>query len=151
MQVNDNEFVISFIHKPQADISTKYYYAFTFPFTYTECQNQLARFDSLYHKSDEEMNYILRRLNVDVDVNCNTINFENNDAECVENVQNLINGMKFFIAIGRKANFKLITQLFLFLHQQIIQQTKTQHHELIFWKINRKKKSKMIFIFIVNC
>lgn len=96
--MNDNEFVISFLHKPQTDISTKFYYAFTFPFTYTECQNQLARFDSLYLKSNEEMQYILRRLNVDADVNCNTINFENNnDAEGVENVQNLLNGRHFLL------------------------------------------------------
>lgn len=93
LQVNDNEFVLSFLHKPQTDITSKFYYAFTFPFTYTECQNQLARFDSLYLKSEDEMNYILKRLNVDVDVNCNTINFENTDIEGVENVQNVLNGM----------------------------------------------------------
>ncbi|XP_031618477.1 cytosolic carboxypeptidase-like protein 5 [Contarinia nasturtii] len=87
--VNDNEFVLSFLHKPQTDIATKFYYAFTFPFTYTECQNQLARFDGLYLKSEDEMNYILQRLNVDV--NCNTINFENGDSEAVENVQNILN------------------------------------------------------------
>lgn len=94
--MNDNEFVLSFLHKPQADISTKFYYAFTFPFTYTDCQNQLARFDTLYVKSAEEMNYILRRLNVEVDtevdVNCNTINFESNDSEGVENIRNYSNG-----------------------------------------------------------
>lgn len=49
------------------------------------------------------MNYILRRLNVDVDVvtdaganvdvNCNTINFERQDRVDVENVQNHFNGM----------------------------------------------------------
>ncbi|XP_055322392.1 cytosolic carboxypeptidase-like protein 5 isoform X2 [Sitodiplosis mosellana] len=91
--VNDNEFVLSFLHKPQTDITTKFYYAFTFPFTFTECQNQLARFDSLYLKSEDEMNYILQRLNVDVDVdiNCNTINFENTDVASVENVQNAPN------------------------------------------------------------
>lgn len=94
LQVTDNEFVLSFLHKPQTDITSKFYYAFTFPFTYTECQNQLARFDSLYLKSEDEMNYILQRLNVDdVDVNCNTINFENTDTEGVENVQNVLNGM----------------------------------------------------------
>lgn len=89
--MNDNEFVLSFLHKPQTDVTTKFYYAFTFPFTYTECQNQLARFDSQYLKSEDEMNYILQRLNVDV--NCNTINFENTDVAGVENVQNALNGM----------------------------------------------------------
>lgn len=105
LQVHDNEFVLSFLHKPHTDITTKFYYAFTFPFTYTDCQNQLARFDTLYQKSADEMNYILRRLNVDadadadadvdvdVDVNCNTINFEVQDTVDVENMQNHFNGM----------------------------------------------------------
>lgn len=103
LQVHDNEFALSFLHKPHTDITTKFYYAFTFPFTYTDCQNQLARFDTLYRKSADEMKYILRRLNVDVDtdaggaadvdVNCNTINFERQDTVDVENVQNHFNGM----------------------------------------------------------
>lgn len=92
LQVNDNEFVLSFLHKPHSDITTKFYYAFTFPFTYTDCQDQLARFDSVYLKTEEEMSYILQRLNVEVDVNCNTINFESTDTEGVENEPNTING-----------------------------------------------------------
>lgn len=47
------------------------------------------------------MNYIFRRLNVDVDatdvdVNCNTINFESQDAVDVENMQNHVKGMKIY-------------------------------------------------------
>lgn len=103
-QVQNNEFVLSFLHKPHADITTKFYYAFTFPFTYTDCQTQLARFDTLYQKSDDEMAYILRRLNVDVDatnvdVNCNTINFGRQDAVDVENIQNNFNGMSSIFKI----------------------------------------------------
>lgn len=102
LQVHDNEFVLSFLHKPHTDITTKFYYAFTFPFTYTDCQNQLARFDTLYRKSADEMKYILRRLNVvdvdtdvdGVDVNCNTINYQSQDTTVdAENVQNHFNGM----------------------------------------------------------
>lgn len=85
---DDNVFVLSFLHKPHSDITTKFYYAFTFPFTYTDCQNQLARFDSLYLKSEDEMNYILQRLNVGVDVNCNKISCENSDSESVGDMQN---------------------------------------------------------------
>lgn len=97
-QVNDNEFILSFVHKPQTDITTKFYYAFTFPFTYTDCQNQLARFDTLYQKSNEDINYILRRLNADggdVDVNCNTINCESHDSGSSENVQKHLNGTSY--------------------------------------------------------
>lgn len=109
--MNDNEFVISFLHKPQTDITTKFYYAFTFPFTYTDCQNQLARFDTLYLKTAEEMNNILRRLNVEddaeVDVNCNTINFQSNDSEGVENQRNHFNGR----SLNDKNTFKSIIAL----------------------------------------
>lgn len=40
------------------------------------------------------MSCILQRLNVDVDVNCNTINLERGDTEGVENEQNVINGTR---------------------------------------------------------
>lgn len=130
--MNDNEFVLSFLHKPQTDITTKFYYAFTFPFTYTECQNQLARFDGLYLKTDDEMKYILQRLNVDVDVdvNCNTINFENSDSEAVENVQNILNGNSSLFVIT----------------------SDDQHHQtyvkcnFIYFSRTTKSKSRIIFI-----
>lgn len=71
LQLVDGDFVLTFFHKPQENANVKHYYAFTFPFTYSECQNQLAGFDCLHQKSVMELNYILRRLN-SADQNANT-------------------------------------------------------------------------------
>lgn len=49
--------------------STKYYYAFTYPYTYAECQDQLKTYDELYEKTEAEYKYIVQRLNVDVNSN----------------------------------------------------------------------------------
>lgn len=43
-------------------MDTKYYYAFTFPFSYTECQNLLDKFDRLFKKTPDEMNSLLKDL-----------------------------------------------------------------------------------------
>lgn len=58
----DDEFVMSFLHKPHANTTTRHYYAFTFPFSYTECQEQLDRFDSQLQKNTYKVNYIIQRL-----------------------------------------------------------------------------------------
>lgn len=70
-QLVNGDFMLTFFHKPQANVSVKHYYAFTFPFTYTECQNQLANFDRLHQRPVMELDYIVCRLNR-MDCNANT-------------------------------------------------------------------------------
>lgn len=53
---------MSFLHKPGTHVTKEYFYAFTFPFTYTDCQNQLNEFDIEFQKTDEELAYIVKRL-----------------------------------------------------------------------------------------
>lgn len=53
---------MSFLHKPHANTTTRHYYAFTFPFSYTDCQEQLGRFDGQHQKSTFKVNYIIQRL-----------------------------------------------------------------------------------------
>lgn len=60
--MDSENFTISFLHKPLDNVNVKYFYAFTFPFTYTECQEQLNSFDKLFHKKQIEINYIIKRL-----------------------------------------------------------------------------------------
>lgn len=54
--------MLSFLHSPGENVDTKYYYAFTFPFSYTECQNLLDKFDRLFKKTPDEMNSLLKDL-----------------------------------------------------------------------------------------
>lgn len=68
--------MLSFLHKPYANTSTKFYYAFTFPYTYGECQDQLQTYDELYEKCETETKYIVQRLNVDVNSNSSVYNEE---------------------------------------------------------------------------
>lgn len=62
----EENFILSFIHRVSnhensEDSST--FYAFTFPFTYTEQLNALDSYDSKFEKSAEELEIIIRELN----------------------------------------------------------------------------------------
>lgn len=81
-QVENENFTLSFLHKPGDNIDVKYYYAFTFPFTYTDCQLQLDHFDAQYHKTTSEINYITDRL---VDNSIKRKDKQNNDIQQNEN------------------------------------------------------------------
>lgn len=61
-QTHDEEFTMSFLHKPHANTSARHYYAFTFPFSYIDCQEQLGRFDEQLQKNAFKVNYIIQRL-----------------------------------------------------------------------------------------
>lgn len=50
------------MHTPGENVNTKYYYAFTFPFTYTECQNSMDRFDRLFKKGPNEVSEIIEEI-----------------------------------------------------------------------------------------
>lgn len=62
-QSDDDNFTLTFYHKPMSNTSVPIYYAFTFPFTYTECQEQLEHFNLMYGKTDKEVDFIVERLN----------------------------------------------------------------------------------------
>lgn len=61
-QSDEDNFTLSFYHKPMGNTSVPIYYAFTFPFTYTECQNQLDNFQSMHGKTEKELDSIVDRL-----------------------------------------------------------------------------------------
>lgn len=62
--VTEENFILSFYHRTHENIEDNLtYYAFTFPFTYTEQMEALAIFDNKFEKSEEELQIIVRELN----------------------------------------------------------------------------------------
>lgn len=81
----DGEFMLSFFHKPQANVNEKFYYAFTFPFTYTELQHKLTNYDLTYRKTPTELDYIVRRLNnIDRNANIESAREQQNEEQVTE-------------------------------------------------------------------
>lgn len=58
-QSEETDFVISFSHSPGENVDTKYYYAFTFPFTYTDNIHFMEKFDRIFKKAPNELNGII--------------------------------------------------------------------------------------------
>lgn len=61
-QTESDCFYISFIHRANESTDIPYYYAFTYPFTYTECLNMLDKFDRKYGKCSHDIEYIINRI-----------------------------------------------------------------------------------------
>jgi hypothetical protein len=60
----DDSFVLSFCHRTHENVEDNIvFYAFTFPFTYTEQIHALDSYDRRFKKSLEELEYIVRELN----------------------------------------------------------------------------------------
>ncbi|GAB0098302.1 cytosolic carboxypeptidase-like protein 5 [Sergentomyia squamirostris] len=53
--VEDDNFVVSFLHRGTEDVDQEFFYAFTYPYTYTELQNYLTRLDRRFRKRQFEL------------------------------------------------------------------------------------------------
>lgn len=62
--LTDENFILSFYHRTHENIEDNLtFYAFTFPFTYTEQIETLESYDKRFEKSPEELEIIIRELN----------------------------------------------------------------------------------------
>lgn len=62
--LTEESFVLSFCHRTNENVEDNLvFYAFTFPFTYTEHIHSLDLYDKKYKKSLEELDWIVRELN----------------------------------------------------------------------------------------
>ena len=62
-QHEEDNFSIGFSHRcPENCAEVETYYAFTYPFSYTECQEMMTKFDIKYGKSNQDTSYIINRL-----------------------------------------------------------------------------------------
>uniref|UniRef100_A0A1B0GH66 tubulin-glutamate carboxypeptidase n=1 Tax=Lutzomyia longipalpis TaxID=7200 RepID=A0A1B0GH66_LUTLO len=53
--VEDDNFIVSFLHRGGEDTEQEFFYAFTYPYTYTELQNYLSRLDRRFRKRQFEL------------------------------------------------------------------------------------------------
>lgn len=56
-------FILTFLHKNLEDTDTKVFYAFTFPYTYTEQQEQLDLYDSRYGRDTIQVETLVLEIN----------------------------------------------------------------------------------------
>lgn len=62
--LTDENFILSFLHRTHENIEDNLtFYAFTFPFTYTELMDTLESYDRKHEKSPEELEITIRELN----------------------------------------------------------------------------------------
>uniref|UniRef100_A0A336LX69 CSON004345 protein n=1 Tax=Culicoides sonorensis TaxID=179676 RepID=A0A336LX69_CULSO len=78
--MTNDSFMLTFLHKNNdKPESTKVYYAFTFPYTYTEQQDQLAIYDERYGKDNKDVDRIIIEINA---VNTKKNGSSNQTSQC---------------------------------------------------------------------
>lgn len=86
-QLTDENFTLSFCHRTSENLDDMTFYAFTFPYTYTEQINALDNYDRKYLKDKDELDLIVKELNqpnkekIVIDMN-QTVNNFSQDAAC---------------------------------------------------------------------
>lgn len=62
--LTDENFILSFCHRTYDNLEEETFYAFTFPFTYTEHLNALETYERKYGKDYDELDLIVKELNL---------------------------------------------------------------------------------------
>ncbi|KAL7047706.1 hypothetical protein ACKWTF_003085 [Chironomus riparius] len=62
-QLTDENFILSFCHRTSENLEDTTFYAFTFPFTYTEHIHALDNYDRKYLKEADKLDLIVKELN----------------------------------------------------------------------------------------
>ena len=89
-QLTDENFILSFCHRTSENLEDTTFYAFTFPFTYTEHIHALDNYDRKYLKDADELDLIVKELNqqnkekIVIDMN-QTVNSISQDPVACEN------------------------------------------------------------------
>jgi len=85
--LTDENFILSICHRTNDNLEEDTFYAFTFPFTYTEHINALDAYERKYGKDIEELDLIVKELNqpykekIVIDINHQTVNNFSQDCE----------------------------------------------------------------------
>lgn len=85
--MTNDSFILTFLHKnsEKPDL-VKVYYAFTFPYTYTEQQEQLAVYDERYSKDSIEVDRIIKEIYATTTTTTNKKNTKNSELSKTETV-----------------------------------------------------------------
>ena len=79
MQIKDENFTVSFLHKNLDSVNLTFYYAFTFPYTYTDLQTFLEKLDE---------KYVLRAIDLKINL-CKKFELEKNTKKSQEDIDTL--------------------------------------------------------------
>lgn len=87
-QLTDDNFILSFCHRTSENLEDTTFYAFTFPFTYTEHIHALDNYDRKYLKDLDELDLIVKQLNqptkekIVIEMNQTVNDFSQNQEAC---------------------------------------------------------------------